>query len=193
MTKAQIVQAGLALGADYGLTSSCYDPSAAGQPCGQCDSCLLRLKVRRGRFGGSTCVSGGLMSYTVKEIFYTLQGEGFHTGRPAVFCRFASCNLWTGRENSDRHRAICTFCDTDFVGTDGVGGGHFGSAEELVDAVGADLAGRKLREPMWCAPAASRYCSWTVSLSRNCIGVASTLRLKPTEHAQPPTASTGYA
>ena len=74
------------------------------------------------------------MAYTVKEIFYTLQGEGFHTGRPAVFCRFASCNLWTGREQ-DRHRAICTFCDTDFVGTDGVGGGHFGSAEELADAV----------------------------------------------------------
>jgi 7-carboxy-7-deazaguanine synthase (Cx14CxxC type) len=74
------------------------------------------------------------MPYTVKEIFYTLQGEGVHTGRPAVFCRFASCNLWTGREK-DRHRAICQFCDTDFVGTDGVGGGHFGSAEELASAV----------------------------------------------------------
>lgn len=74
------------------------------------------------------------MAYTVKEIFYTLQGEGFHTGRPAVFCRFASCNLWTGRER-DRERAICKFCDTDFVGTDGVGGGHFATATDLAAAV----------------------------------------------------------
>ncbi len=74
------------------------------------------------------------MAYTVKEIFYTLQGEGVHTGRPAVFCRFASCNLWTGREK-DRHRAICKFCDTDFVGTDGVGGGRFESAVELAKAI----------------------------------------------------------
>lgn len=75
------------------------------------------------------------MPYTVKEIFYTLQGEGTHTGRPAVFCRFASCNLWTGRER-DRPRAICKFCDTDFVGTDGVGGGHFRTPDELAAAVG---------------------------------------------------------
>jgi 7-carboxy-7-deazaguanine synthase len=74
------------------------------------------------------------VAYTVKEIFYTLQGEGFHTGRPAVFCRFASCNLWTGRER-DRDRAICKFCDTDFVGTDGVGGGHFEAATDLAAAV----------------------------------------------------------
>ena len=60
------------------------------------------------------------MTYKVKEIFYTLQGEGAHAGRAAVFCRFSSCNLWTGREE-DRHRAICQFCDTDFVGTDGTG------------------------------------------------------------------------
>ncbi|MFW0793292.1 7-carboxy-7-deazaguanine synthase [Gordonia sp. CPCC 205515] len=76
------------------------------------------------------------MTYKVKEIFYTLQGEGTHAGRPAVFCRFASCNLWTGREK-DRHRAICQFCDTDFVGTDGPGGGKFASAAELADAVSA--------------------------------------------------------
>jgi 7-carboxy-7-deazaguanine synthase (Cx14CxxC type) len=72
--------------------------------------------------------------YLVKEIFYTLQGEGTHAGRPAVFCRFASCNLWTGRE-ADRHRAICQFCDTDFVGTDGVGGGRFRDATDLAAAV----------------------------------------------------------
>ena len=74
------------------------------------------------------------MTYKVKEIFYTLQGEGAHAGRPAVFCRFTSCNLWTGRE-SDRHRAICKFCDTDFVGTDGPGGGKFATARDLAQAV----------------------------------------------------------
>jgi 7-carboxy-7-deazaguanine synthase len=72
--------------------------------------------------------------YRVKEIFYTLQGEGTHAGRPAVFCRFTSCNLWTGREK-DRHRAACRFCDTDFVGTDGPGGGRFGTPVELADAI----------------------------------------------------------
>ncbi|MCU1454639.1 MAG: hypothetical protein JWN46_2785 [Acidimicrobiales bacterium] len=73
--------------------------------------------------------------YAVKEIFATLQGEGHHAGRPAVFCRFAGCNLWTGREAS-RATAVCRFCDTDFVGTDGPGGGTFRSAAELADAVG---------------------------------------------------------
>src|SRR5262249_1500211 len=74
------------------------------------------------------------MAYTVKEIFYTLQGEGANTGRPAVFCRFAGCNLWSGRE-TDRDRAICNFCDTDFVGTDGAGGGRFESACALGTAI----------------------------------------------------------
>ncbi|OIJ62881.1 7-carboxy-7-deazaguanine synthase [Streptomyces mangrovisoli] len=76
------------------------------------------------------------MTYLIKEIFYTLQGEGAHAGRPAVFCRFSRCNLWTGREQ-DRARAICQFCDTDFVGTDGEGGGRFTSADDLADAVEA--------------------------------------------------------
>jgi 7-carboxy-7-deazaguanine synthase (Cx14CxxC type) len=74
------------------------------------------------------------MTYTVKEIFYTLQGEGANTGRPAVFLRFAGCNLWTGRE-ADRADATCTFCDTDFVGTDGPGGGKFAAASHLARAV----------------------------------------------------------
>jgi 7-carboxy-7-deazaguanine synthase (Cx14CxxC type) len=74
------------------------------------------------------------MPYNVKEIFYTLQCEGFHAGRPAVFCRFTSCNLWTGREE-DRARAICTFCDTDFVGTNGPGGGRFRDATALAEAI----------------------------------------------------------
>jgi 7-carboxy-7-deazaguanine synthase (Cx14CxxC type) len=73
------------------------------------------------------------MTYTIKEIFYTLQGEGAQTGRAAVFCRFSGCNLWSGREE-DRSRAVCQFCDTDFVGT-GPDGGRFAGAAELADAV----------------------------------------------------------
>lgn len=73
------------------------------------------------------------MTYLVKELFFTLQGEGAHAGRPAVFCRFAGCNLWTGRE-VHRASAICKFCDTDFVGTDGPGGGRY-DAHQLVEAV----------------------------------------------------------
>jgi len=76
------------------------------------------------------------MSYLVKEIFYTLQGEGANAGRPAVLCRFAGCNLWSGRE-ADRESAVCRFCDTEFVGTDGEGGGRFETAVELADAVAA--------------------------------------------------------
>jgi 7-carboxy-7-deazaguanine synthase len=74
------------------------------------------------------------MSYAVKEIFYTLQGEGAQAGRPAVFCRFAGCNLWSGRE-ADRATAECRFCDTDFVGTDGPGGGRFADAAALAAAI----------------------------------------------------------
>ena len=74
------------------------------------------------------------MSYAVKEMFLTLQGEGVNAGRRAVFVRFAGCNLWSGRE-ADRATAICQFCDTDFVGTDGAGGGRFADAEALADAV----------------------------------------------------------
>src|SRR5215213_3400990 len=86
------------------------------------------------------------MTYGVKEIFYTLQGEGANAGRAAVFCRFAGCNLWTGRED-DRHRAICQFCDTDFVGV-GPDGGRFADAASLAAAVAsrwpAGGAGRAL-------------------------------------------------
>ena len=86
------------------------------------------------------------MTYQVKEIFYTLQGEGAQAGRAAVFLRFAGCNLWTGRE-SDRAHATCTFCDTDFVGTDGINGGKFADADALAFAVAAQ----------WPAGAARRY------------------------------------
>lgn len=86
------------------------------------------------------------MSYAVKEIFYTLQGEGALTGRPAVFCRFSGCNLWSGRDE-DRADAACTFCDTDFVGMDGTDGGRYPDANALADRVAAQ----------WPASAGSRF------------------------------------
>jgi 7-carboxy-7-deazaguanine synthase (Cx14CxxC type) len=90
------------------------------------------------------------MTYAVKEMFYTLQGEGAQAGRAAVFCRFTGCNLWTGREQ-DREKAVCTFCDTDFVGTDGQGGGKFASADALAEAIDAkwpkDEQGRRAGTP----------------------------------------------
>src|SRR3981081_928182 len=111
------------------------------------------------------------MSYAVKEIFLTLQGEGAHAGRAAVFCRFAGCNLWTGREQ-DRAEAPCKFCDTDFVGTDGTDGGRYGDAAALADAVGRIWGGGGRAGPvrarlsgaaagpgvLWCSRAASRCC-----------------------------------
>ncbi|MGP9812355.1 7-carboxy-7-deazaguanine synthase [Rhodopseudomonas sp. NSM] len=80
------------------------------------------------------------MSYAVKEIFLTLQGEGAHAGRASVFCRFAGCNLWTGREQ-DRNDAVCQFCDTDFIGTDGTLGGRYTDADQLATTIAAQWAG----------------------------------------------------
>lgn len=87
------------------------------------------------------------MAYAVKEIFYTLQGEGRNAGRAAVFCRFSGCNLWSGRE-ADRSSAICSFCDTDFVGTDGTGGGRFARARELALAIKQEWAGEGSGRPL---------------------------------------------
>ena len=89
------------------------------------------------------------MSYAVKEIYYTLQGEGANTGRPAVFLRFAGCNLWTGHEQ-DRGDAICQFCDTEFVGTDGPGGGKFAGPDELATAVTAAWKGEATEKLVVC-------------------------------------------
>lgn len=86
------------------------------------------------------------MTYSVKEMFYTLQGEGTHAGRPAVFLRFAGCNLWSGREQ-DRATAICQFCDTDFIGTDGLGGGKFATPSALAIAVAALWPDRNVGKP----------------------------------------------
>jgi 7-carboxy-7-deazaguanine synthase (Cx14CxxC type) len=74
------------------------------------------------------------MTYQIREIFYTLQGEGFHTGRPSVFCRFSGCNLWSGRE-SDRSNSVCRFCDTDFIGTNGENGGKYNDCNTLVEKI----------------------------------------------------------
>jgi len=90
------------------------------------------------------------MTYSVKELFKTLQGEGAQAGRAAVFCRFAGCNLWTGREE-DRAEAVCRFCDTDFVGTDGEGGGKFADAAGLADAIART----------WNGPESRRYVVFT--------------------------------
>lgn len=83
------------------------------------------------------------MTYSVKEIFYTLQGEGQRAGRPAVFCRFSGCNLWTGRE-VDRQSAVCRFCDTDFVGVDGTLGGKFSTAEDLAEVIAQQWPANRL-------------------------------------------------
>jgi 7-carboxy-7-deazaguanine synthase (Cx14CxxC type) len=91
-----------------------------------------------------------MSNYAVKEIFLTLQGEGSNVGRPAVFCRFAGCNLWSGRE-ADRTSAVCTFCDTDFVGTDGTKGGRYRTADELAATVAAE----------WTAGPENRFCVLT--------------------------------
>jgi len=85
------------------------------------------------------------MTYLVKELFFTLQGEGFNTGTAAVFCRFTGCNLWSGREEH-RSNAICQFCDTDFVGTDGAGGGHFKTPDDLVAAALASWGAGRAKE-----------------------------------------------
>jgi len=87
------------------------------------------------------------VAYAVKEIFYSLQGEGANTGRPAVFCRFAGCNLWSGREE-DRATAICRFCDTDFVGTDGAGGGQFRTASDLAAVIAKRWTGAQAAKPL---------------------------------------------
>ena len=100
MTKADIIRTGVELGVDFAMTVSCYDPSADGGACGSCDACQLRARgfAEAGLSDPTRYAGSRLMGYVVKEVFATLQGEGFNTGRVAVFCRFAGCNLWTGRE-----------------------------------------------------------------------------------------------
>ena len=99
--------------------------------------------------------------YAIKEMFYTIQGEGVHTGRPAVFCRFAGCNLWSGLEK-DRKSAICNFCDTDFVGTDGEGGGKFASGKALAQKAKSLWPNHHFQIPMLFAPAVNPYYKWII-------------------------------
>ncbi len=128
LSKAEIALEAQRLGLDAGLSHSCYDPLPDGRHCGRCDACLLRS--RGFSRGGPSRPNRLRMTYSVKECFLTLQGEGIQSGQRAVFLRFAGCNLWSGRE-LDRATAQCSFCDTDFVGTDGEGGGKFAEAEML--------------------------------------------------------------
>ena len=134
MTKADIAREAQRLGLDAALSHSCYDPL----PDGRALRAVRRLPAsRQGLCRGGDRGSDGLrMTYAVKECFLTLQGEGVQSGSRAVFLRFAGCNLWSGREQ-DRATAQCSFCDTDFVGTDGEGGGKFAGAEELAAHVEA--------------------------------------------------------
>ena len=120
------------------------------------------MKGRTGRCGDNTgfaprhagqaapalgAAGSSSVAYQIKEIFYTLQGEGANAGRPAVFCRFAGCNLWSGRE-ADRERAICRFCDTDFVGTDGTLGGRYADAGALADTIAARWPAGRAGRPL---------------------------------------------
>ena len=97
------------------------------------------------------------MSYSVKEIYLTLQGEGFHTGKHAVFCRFSGCNLWTGLEK-DREKAICNFCDTDFVGTNGINGAKYSSAGKLANKID-ELWEKIQKKNLLCLRVGSLCCS----------------------------------
>ena len=134
LTKAQIVEKGRALGVDFSLTRTCYDPMPAARRAAGAMPASSGSRGSPRPASGPGALRPRVMSYAVKEFFYTLQGEGAQTGRAAVFCRFAGCNLWTGREE-DRADAVCSFCDTEFVGTDGPGGGKFATADALARAV----------------------------------------------------------
>jgi len=129
------------------------------------------------------------MSYAVKEIFYTLQGEGAQAGRAAVFCRFAGCNLWSGRE-TDRASAICRFCDTDFADVNGPGGGRFATPEDLAEAVAqkwpGDSGGRR-----YVVCTGGEPLLQLDSPLINVLHADSRSRSKPTAPSQPRPASTG--
>ena len=136
MTKADIAREAARLGLDAGMSWSCYDPTSDLEHCGLCDACRLRAKGFEEAGIADPDAVRPVMTYAVKEAFLTLQGEGVQSGSRAVFLRFAGCNLWSGREQ-DRAAAQCNFCDTDFVGTDGEGGGKFADADSLAGHVEA--------------------------------------------------------
>ncbi|MFT5142928.1 MAG: 7-carboxy-7-deazaguanine synthase [Rhodothermales bacterium] len=116
------------------------------------------------------------MAYAVKEIYYTLQGEGVHSGRAAVFLRFSGCNLWSGREK-DRAQAVCQFCDTDFFGTDGPGGGRYETPQALADAVSGVWDRREAPEMIPVAAPASRDMPWPARPFVVCTGGEPLLQL----------------
>ena len=165
LTKAQIIERGLALGVDYGLTHSCYDPDADGRPCGTCDSCLLRQQGFAELGMEDPALVGSARADDLPG-----QGDLLHPARRGRPGRAAGGVLPVlplqpvdrARE-ADRARAVCQFCDTDFVGTDGPGGGGSrrrgpGGGRQLRPGVGGRHEGAS---PTWCAPAANRCCNWT--------------------------------
>ena len=117
--------------------------------------------------------------YSIKEIFYTLQGEGANAGRAAIFCRFTGCNLWSGREK-DRDRAICKFCDTDFVGTDGTMGGRYKTAEALVEAMQGLWPNNQKKNKFVVLTGGEPLLQVDSSLIRTCTNMTSKLPLRRT-------------
>ncbi len=168
LTKEGIIRRGLELGVDYSVTQSCYDPDAEGRACGA----LRRLPaapagLRRGGRARPRAVrrrrGRSAMSYAVKEIFYTLQGEGANAGRPAVFCRFAGCNLWSGRERDRGKRGVHVLRHRLRRAPTAPDGGKFATAAELARRGRRALAARQRAQHgrSSSAPAASRCCRWT--------------------------------
>jgi 7-cyano-7-deazaguanine synthase len=145
LSKADIVREAARLKLDAGMSWSCYDPAPDRRALRAVRILpAARKGLRRGRAARPDALrrKAGSMSYSVKELFLTLQGEGIQSGSRAVFLRFAGCNLWSGREK-DRASAQCTFCDTDFVGTDGTGGGKFATRKRLPRPSKPHGAGRR--------------------------------------------------
>ena len=163
LTKAEIIRRGTELGVDYGLTHSCYDPDAAGRPCGQCDACLLR---RKGFAEAGLADPLGLPVVKIAEIFRSLQGEGFLTGTPSVFVRTSGCNL------------RCWFCDTPYASWEPEGEDL--SVDEILRQVDELDSRPAMPAVMPCSPAASRCCSPSLfRWRRHCTTAAGTSRSKP--------------
>ena len=201
LTKAEIVRLGLELGVDYALTISCYDPTPDGAACGRCDACLLRRKGfadagrRRSQRATPTDAPARAMTYAVKEVFYTLQGEGRAGGSAVGVLPLRRAATSGPAARSDRADAICRFCDTDFVGTDGPGGGGFRSrasarrrTSRRMWPTGAARASVRRVHRRRAAAAARRG-----PASTRCTREASRSRSRPTARCPYPTASTGSA
>ena len=185
LTKAQIIRRGIELGVDYSLTSSCYDPRPrpALRPVRLLPAAAEGLPRERHERSAAVPRNGAIMSYAVKEIFYTLQGEGAQAGRAAVFCRFAGCNLWSGRE-SDRASAICRSA-TPTSSAPKAPAGEGSRPPRTRRCVAAKMARPDECCASLCALAVNRCCNSTSLSSRPCTRASSKLPSRPTAHASP--------